>query len=174
MNLDTELWIAAALLHKTDPETQALPVSEIRAQLLRLNPSRAKQKAVNVYLSDHCVANKKRNPHSIGARIFLDVGYGMRRLYKPGDPTHPDRLHGKYKPERSEIPERFWPLLDWYDNQYRTALPKEGAERASFGQGLQPDSTGKGWLRFVGYINAHDLELMKKAIEEEFETVYPE
>jgi hypothetical protein len=165
MNLDNELWVAAALLQRNS-ERRDLPVSDIKAQLRRLNPSRAQQKAVSAYLSDHCVANKKRNPHSIGARIFVDVGYGLRRLYRPGDPTHPDRVHGKYKPERSEIPEKYWPLLDWYENEYQG---QPGPDATA-----HPQSSPKTWVQFVGYINAHDLELMKKAIEEDFEKVYPE
>ena len=167
MNLDNELWIAAALVHKREPDREALPVAQIRSELLRINPARSKQKAVHAYLSDHCVANKKRRRNSIGARIFVDVGYGLRRLYRPGDEFNPERAHGKYKPERSEIPPRFWPLLDWYETEYSRRPP--GAEASA-----QPEGDAKTWLQFVGYINAHDLELMKKTIAEEFETVYLE
>ncbi|MBI2678166.1 MAG: hypothetical protein HYX28_05250 [Candidatus Koribacter versatilis] len=173
MNLDNELWVAAALLHKREPEREALQVSQIRSELSRINPSRSKQRAVYAYLSDHCVANKKRGRNSIGARIFVDVGYGLRRLYRPGDPTSPDRIHGKYKPERSEIPGRFWPLLDWYEAEYLRRGPHVTSAARS-AEGMLPEGRAKDWLQFVGYINAHDLQLMKSAIEEDFEIVHPE
>ena len=42
----------------------------------------------------------------------------MRRLFKDGDDYHPYREGGKTKPRKSDIPEKYWPLLEWYDKEY--------------------------------------------------------
>lgn len=52
-------------------------------------------------------------------RILYQTRSGFRRLYRPGDDIHPDRVQArnpsKAKPKREEIPEKYHPLLDWYD-----------------------------------------------------------
>ncbi|MBI2681985.1 MAG: hypothetical protein HYX26_01985 [Acidobacteriales bacterium] len=170
MNLDNELWVSAALLLKNEPAQPELEIRAIREKLYELNPSRRGQRAVFAYLSDHCVANKKRGKHSIGARIFVDVGHRMRRLYRDGDDVHPDRVRGKSRPEKRELPRKFWHLIDWYDTEYnRIADPAAAPAPAD-----QPDGSGKNWLQFVGYINAHDLRLMRQSIESDFEQVFPD
>jgi hypothetical protein len=40
------------------------------------------------------------------------------RLFRPGDPCHPDREGAKMKPLRDEIPRSYHFLLDWYDTEY--------------------------------------------------------
>jgi hypothetical protein len=39
------------------------------------------------------------------------------RLFRPGDECDPTR-NGKTKPERSDLPEKYRPLLDWYEKEY--------------------------------------------------------
>jgi hypothetical protein len=48
--------------------------------------------------------------------MLFATGRTTRRLYRPGDPTHPAR-RGKTVPERDAIPREYQELLDWYDDQ---------------------------------------------------------
>jgi hypothetical protein len=72
------------------------------------------------------VAALKLVPHyPAGYRILLETSYGRRRLYRPGDPHHPDR-RGRMVPERQNLPEPYIALLDWYESHYaRQAAQKE-------------------------------------------------
>jgi len=56
--------------------------------------------------------------------MLYETRGGMRRLYREGDESHPDR-HGKILPKRDDIPEQYRYLLDWYETEYALA-GKEG------------------------------------------------
>ena len=78
---------------------------------------------------------------------------GRRRLYRPGDPVHPERK-GKTHPEKRDIPERYRSLVNWYLSDYSRRKPNTKLSRA------------RDWLQFVGLIPAYDLEEMKEAIKD--------
>jgi len=42
---------------------------------------------------------------------------GKRRLFRHNDEAHPYR-GGKITPDRDDIPQEYWSLLDWYHNDY--------------------------------------------------------
>jgi bifunctional DNA-binding transcriptional regulator/antitoxin component of YhaV-PrlF toxin-antitoxin module len=69
-----------------------------------------------VHASKHCVANKPPNPGRY--RILIETTRGRRRLFKKGDPFHPDRQNGKIRPDRADLPPEYQPLIDWYDEVY--------------------------------------------------------
>ena len=53
---------------------------------------------------------------------------GNLRLFRPGDFTwasrHQKRKPSKTVPKREEIPQQYWPLLDWYETwSIETHLP---------------------------------------------------
>lgn len=166
--LENAIWVSTAKLHY-DTGAREIPVQQIKASLAALFPKQAALRSVSTYLSQVLIATKKRFPNHLNSRILVGSG-PMRRLFRTGDPVHSDRADAKYKPSKREIPEAYWHLLDWYDEKYNAggSAPAPSCPRAV------ADGSGKNWLRFVGYINAHDLALMKKAIEEDFEKVYPE
>jgi len=110
-----EVWITTALLHRDHPERSDFTVREIMDRVARENLTGSVRGSVHVHVIQHCVANRPPNP--AGYRMLLETGYGRRRLYRPGDPHHPDR-RGRVVPERQAFPEGYLPLLDWYESQY--------------------------------------------------------
>jgi hypothetical protein len=70
---------------------------------------------VQIHASLHCVANKRPNPATY--RMLYATPDGGRRLFRQGDEAHSYR-GGKIVPERADLPEAYWPLLDWYEREY--------------------------------------------------------
>jgi len=122
------VWIAAALLHREHPERPDFAESEIAGRFLAEGLPRGQHSnTLAAHISAHCVANsprsrKRSDPGKLqgGAyRVLYETRSGFRRLYRPGDDVHPDRIQvrraSKSKPKREEIPEAYRPLLDWYE-----------------------------------------------------------
>jgi hypothetical protein len=110
-----EVWLTVARLHQDHPDREGFSSAEIIAEGERTNLTGTFRKgfAVHVYL--HCVANRKPNPGAY--RMLFSLPNEDRRLFRPGDPTHPAR-DGKITPERSQIPAEFHRYLNWYENVY--------------------------------------------------------
>jgi hypothetical protein len=56
-------------------------------------------------------------PSSTKYRMLYETQDGKLRLFLPGDRVDPGRQSrrpSKQQPNRLEIPEHYWPLLDWY------------------------------------------------------------
>lgn len=118
-----EVWIATALLHREHPQRSDFTVREIIDRVEREKLTERVRASVHVHVIQHCVANRPPNP--AGYRMLLETSYGRRRLYRPGDPQHPDR-RGRVIPERQNLPERYMPLLGWYESHYaRRTMRKE-------------------------------------------------
>jgi hypothetical protein len=126
------VWIATALLHREYEERADFTESEISARFLAEGLPRGKHSnTLAAHISSHCVANcprsrKRSDPSKLqgGAyRILYETRSGFRRLFRPGDDVHPDRVQlrnpSKTKPLPGEIPEKYVPLLDWYENWIR-------------------------------------------------------
>jgi len=123
------VWIATALLHREHPERPDFTESEIVARFLAEGLPRGQHSnTLAAHISSHCVANsprsrKRSNPGRLqgGAyRILYETRSGFRRLFRPGDDVHPDRVQtrrpSKALPRREEIPEAYHYLLDWYES----------------------------------------------------------
>ena len=118
-----EVWIAAALLHREEPKRSDFAIRDIMERIRLENLTGSVRGSVHVHVIQHCVANRPPNP--AGYRMLVETTYGRRRLYRPGDPQHQDR-RGRTVPERQNLPERYRPLLDWYESHYtRQAMKKE-------------------------------------------------
>jgi hypothetical protein len=131
------VWIAAALLHKENPDSPDFPEAEIQSRFLAEGLPRGQHSnTLKTHISSHCVANRPRSRKSEdpsklqgGAyRILYETRPGFRRLFLPSDDVHPDRLQvrrqSKYLPVREQIPKKYWPLLDWYEEwSKRSPLP---------------------------------------------------
>ena len=52
--------------------------------------------------------------------MLTETSRGRRRLYRPGDDCHPDRLSGASLPDREALPPACRELLDWYHDDYLT------------------------------------------------------
>jgi hypothetical protein len=111
-----EVWVAAALLHREQPDRADFTVAEIveRARQEGLTPEL--RPGVYVHAVQHCVANRPPNPGRY--RMLLETAPNRRRLYRPGDPADEARRGAKTTPARSAIPPEYHALLDWYEREY--------------------------------------------------------
>ena len=110
-----ECWLALALLHRENPDRLSFSPSEIYDRLKEEGVCAEVRPGVKPHIYLHNVAN--RPPNSARYRLFYRLEDDTLRLFRPGDECDPSR-NGKTKPERSDLPEKYRPLLEWYDNQY--------------------------------------------------------
>ncbi len=126
-----EVWVAAALLHKEHPERRDFEALEIKKRAeqerRRMAARYSRIESVYVHAIQHCVANI---PRETGAyRMLFATGKTTRRLFRPGDPYHPSREHGRTIPEQADLPHEYHSLLDWYANEYAiTSLTGENGD----------------------------------------------
>jgi hypothetical protein len=114
-----EVWIAAALLHREQRERNEYTIAEIVARARTEAIAGEVRAGLRVQAQQHCVANRPPNPNRL--RLLYATGRTTRRLYRPGDPFHPDRRDGRTAPNRTDIPVRYHYLLDWYEQEYASA-----------------------------------------------------
>lgn len=132
MRIADGVWIATALLHREHPERPDFAEAEIAARFLEEGLPRGQHSnTLAAHISSHCVANcprsrKRSDPGKLqgGAyRILYETRSGFRRLFRPGDDVHPDRVQtrrpSKTKPIKDEIPETYHTLLEWYETWIR-------------------------------------------------------
>lgn len=124
-----QVWIALALLTREHPDREGFTPGEIinrvRVEFGHVSPG------VPINVGQHCVATTRPNPGR--PRLITKTPTGLDRLFRPGDPYHPDREGSKTKPERSDIPSRYWELLDWYDASCGSTLNEFGPEFLELG-----------------------------------------
>jgi hypothetical protein len=114
-----EVWIATALLHREHPETPDFSIEEIVGRARREGLHEPLRRGVYVHVVSHCVANRPPNPGRY--RMLYETKEGRRRLYRIGDPYHPDREGSKTTPDREDLPAGYAELLEWYRNWSATA-----------------------------------------------------
>jgi hypothetical protein len=115
-----EVWIATALLHKEHPDRADFANEEIIERVRREGLVRPVSPGVYVHISQHCVANRRPYPNRY--RILFETSPGRRRLFRDGDPYHPQREGSKTTPEREELPPEYRNLLDWYREWNRNTV----------------------------------------------------
>jgi hypothetical protein len=147
--LADEAWLATALLHREHPDAEDFSLDDIRDRARR--EFHDNRPGVWQHIVSHCVASNRPNPAQY--RMLHGSARGRRRLYRPGDPVHPERK-GKMYPEKRDIPERYRTLVDWYLSDYSKPTPGPGSSNAAV------------WLEFVGLIPAYDLRKMSQAIRD--------
>ena len=120
MKVADAVWVATAMLHRAHPDRADFPVAEIVAQVATENAAGVEMRAssVQAHVSVHCVAGKKPQPNR--AKMLTETSRGRRRLYRPGDPCHPERRSGTALPDRNALPPAYRNLLDRYRNDYLT------------------------------------------------------
>jgi hypothetical protein len=150
-----EAWLATALLHREHPDAEDFSLDDIRDRARR--EFHDNRPGVWQHIVSHCVASNRPNPAQY--RMLHGSARGRRRLYRPGDPVHPER-RGKIYPAKRAIPERYHKLLDWYLSDY--------SRRRTSAKGSSSPAV---WLKFVGLIPAYDLQKMSQAISSGCERV---
>jgi hypothetical protein len=119
-----EVWLAAALLHREQPERNDFTVEEIVERAEKEGLAGKLRPGVYVHVVQHCVANRPPNPGRY--RMLFETRKNHRRLFRLGDSYDPRRDGSKVTPDRASIPAKYGPLLDWYVREY--ASPKRSAE----------------------------------------------
>lgn len=117
-----EVWIATALLHQENPSREDFTNQEILARARQEGLVVPQRPGVAIHVSSHAVAGKKCQPNDY--RLLTETARGRRRLFREGDPVHPDRK-GKITPSREELPARYTGLLDWYETWSRKHSSKQ-------------------------------------------------
>lgn len=120
-----EVWIATALLHREQPDRADFSVKEIMQRVKSEDLAGGVRGSVHVHVISHCVANRAPNPAA--HRMLVETGRGRRRLYRPGDPHHPQR-RGKTHAAREDIPHRYRDLIDWYEKEYAPKVRSSNAD----------------------------------------------
>jgi bifunctional DNA-binding transcriptional regulator/antitoxin component of YhaV-PrlF toxin-antitoxin module len=133
MTIANAIWLATAQLHKENAKALDFSVREIIERATRDNLVDGFRPGVQVHVSKHCVANKSPNPGN--CRMLYETTRGRRRLFKNGDPFHPDRRNGKIRPDKRELPSEYQALTDWYDAVY-----SKQSQLSSFSVGTSADS----------------------------------
>jgi hypothetical protein len=117
--LADRIWVAVAQLHQKLPAREDFSKEEIRAALNASGLADGTERgSVNAHLKEHMVANVP--PSSSKYRMLYETSPGGNlRLFRPGDFTyatrHQKRKPSKTVPRREEVPQQYWPLLDWYE-----------------------------------------------------------
>ena len=115
LSVADEAWIATALLHREHPDRKDFTTKEIVRRAERISGPELLRRGVGHHVSYHAVAQKKPNP---GRHCLLfETARGRRRLFRPGDPRHPER-QGKELPRRDQLPPAYRSLIDWYRTEY--------------------------------------------------------
>ena len=110
-----EAWIATALLHREHPDRTDFTKKEIVRRAEKAASPEPLRPGVGHHISYHAVSMKPPNP---GRHCLLfETARGRRRLFRPGDPRHPDR-RGQEVPQRNQLPAAYRPLVDWYRTVY--------------------------------------------------------
>jgi hypothetical protein len=118
-----EVWIAAALLQQENPDQTDFSVEDIVERARREKLTSEFRPGVYVHALQHCVANRSPNPGRY--RMLFETAPGRRRLFRPGDPYHPQREGRKIVPPAQDIPEQYRPLLAWY-HEWTTGSRSDG------------------------------------------------
>lgn len=159
-----EIWLATSLLHREHRERQDFSVIEIVERAMKERLAGGYRPGLQVHASTHCVASKAPNPAR--HRMLAETGRGRRRLFRPGDKFHRDRIGGKTHPEAEDLPPKYRFLLDWYEHDYVKHKKGDG----TLPQGGSPVAL----LGLAGSISKPDLRKMKAAIEEGCERIDPD
>lgn len=142
-----EMWVGAALLQREGgPEADFTP-AEIVERAEREGLSRERRPGVLLHAQYHAVASRKPNPGRY--RMLTETRRGRRRLFRPGDASHPAREGAKTHPRKEDLPPDYRFLVDWYLGEYvaqgNDSGPdpmdelREWAQRTGLFRGVNPD-----------------------------------
>jgi len=162
-----EVWIATALLHREHPEREDFAVSEIirRARGEALVPDY--RPGIHPHVSTHIVASKPPNPGRL--RLLHESTRGRRRLYRTGDPFHPDRRGSKTHPEPDELPANYAYLVDWYTGEFDRTPGGTPVEASIALPNRRPSAhgmSGKTFAEFRGFLKGKAGAAFEEALKD--------
>ena len=107
-----EVWIAAALLHRENPQKQDFTMEELLERVRKEEITKPLRPGVYVHIVQHCVANRPPSPGRY--RMLVETVPGRRRLFRVGDSYDPQREGSKTIPSPNDLPQEYRSLLEWY------------------------------------------------------------
>jgi hypothetical protein len=110
------VWLATAMLHKENSQSDAFSAKEIFQKVKQLNLLSVSNSTINMHITSHCVASSKESPDR--HRKLTRVRVGWYRLFKEGDSFHETRSTGQIAPLTGMLPLEFKDVIDWYNVQY--------------------------------------------------------
>jgi hypothetical protein len=146
-----EVWVATALLHTENASRADFTIREIVDRAAREAIAGRLRPGVRQHVIQHCVANRPPDPGRY--RMLFATAKGSRRLFRPGDPYHPEREGAKARPTREEIPAKYRYLVDWYEREYATHRGRDARRDALLSlrglgkeiwEGVDPDAYVRG------------------------------
>ncbi|MGO8759127.1 MAG: hypothetical protein ACLQG3_13475 [Terracidiphilus sp.] len=170
VGLAAEVFVATALLHREQPGRSEFTIQEIVNRAAQENIAGRIRSGLNVHASLHCVANRAPNPAK--HRMLFATGKHTRRLLLPEDEVHPGRT-GKIFPETDDLPEEYWPLLQWAKTRYQEAMPgaRAGASAGETGTSKEQQrasGTPQRWLESLFELEGLGQEYWKGVDPDEF------
>ncbi len=111
------VWIATALLHEEHPDAKGFSTEDIVSRVQSLHLTRGGQKTIWQHVNQHSVANRKPQPNR--SRMLYALGKGVRRLFREGDRSDPEREGAPTHPQWSVLPQRYKYLEQWYEDWNR-------------------------------------------------------
>ena len=121
LNVADEVFIAAALLQKENPNREDFTIREIVARAAAEKLVIPQRPGVSVNASLHCVANKPPNPGR--HRMLYATGLHTRRLLRASDYVHPER-DGKIFPDPESVPAKYRELIEWAKRRFGKGGPR--------------------------------------------------
>jgi hypothetical protein len=123
-----EAWVALAMLQRAHPGRHSFSAKEIIEQVKIEHAHPELRPGVQAHIYQHNVANLE--PNSAQYRMFYRLEDDTLRLFRPGDRAFASRK-GKIIPDRSDLPEKYHDLLDWYEREYSQHQPRRGRDEAN-------------------------------------------
>ena len=112
----TVVWLATAILHRDNPQSDAFSAKEIFNKVKQLDLLSVSDSTINMHITSHCVASGKESPDR--HRKLTRVRPGWYRLFREGDSFHETRSTGQTVPLAEMLPLRFKDVIDWYHREY--------------------------------------------------------
>jgi hypothetical protein len=126
LTVKNAVWVAAALLHRANPDRADFAPSEIVEKVLQQRLTDGLEKSVWAHVRQHSVANKKPQPNT--ACILFDSGNGMRRLFRRGDIPSPGKNPNRAHPAWTDLPEEYKGLRGWYEREWNASAGGDGED----------------------------------------------
>jgi len=124
----TVVWLATALLHRDNPQSDAFSAKEIFNKVKQMNLLSVSDSTINMHITSHCVASTKASPDK--HRKLTRVQSGWYRLFREGDSFHETRSTGHSAPLAEMIPIEFKDVVDWYNIQYNSQYNKSNISKS--------------------------------------------
>lgn len=124
-----EVFLAAALLHRENPDREDFTIREIVDRVRQENIAGNLRPGVAVHVSLQCVANRAPNPGKYA--VLYATSARRRRLLRQSDDIHPLRT-GKTFPDPEDVPAKYRELIEWARKRYGEG----GAKPAEWLEGI--------------------------------------